>query len=80
METTPDRYYVWEVRLEYLEESLNQIRKYGSTVISVSPRSGRLLEKPLSKLEVDSYIIIYYNPPIQAIFPPETEVNSSTMQ
>ena len=67
METSPDKHCLWTVTDDHLEESLNQIHKHGSTVTSVVPNTLEPKEQLLSKMKVTSYLIIYYNPPVNVI-------------
>lgn len=81
METTPDKHCKWQVHLEYLEDSLNQIHKHGSTVIAVVPYELTPPEQaPFAKITVDSYLIIYYNPPVSAIPGLDGSGHPSTVQ
>ena len=67
METTPDKHCLWQVHFDYLESSLDQIQKHGSTVISVTPYELIDTGGPLSKMRVESYLIVYYNPPMNTM-------------
>ena len=67
METTPDKHCQWEVHKEYLVESLNEIHRSGSKIISIVPSQLEDSLSPFKTTNVTSYIIIYYNPPIQAV-------------
>jgi hypothetical protein len=55
---------------EFLEDSLDEIHRHGSKVISVVPDSFNINAGGPSTYytsEVRSYCIIYYNPPLQGI-------------
>jgi hypothetical protein len=72
MEITPDKHNTWKVDTDHLEEALAEIHRYGSTVVSVTPLELELetphaTAYPHQKAKVTSYLIIYYNPPINAI-------------
>lgn len=67
METTPDKHCLWEVHLDHLEDALGQIHKHGSSVIAVTPHTLADTGGPLPKIQVESYLIIYYNPPMETI-------------
>ena len=68
METTPDKYCIWKIQSEFLDESLGEIHRHGSTVIGVMPHELAIPELSQSKnYEVISYVVVYFNPAITSI-------------
>lgn len=67
METTPDKYCKWKVTVDYIEKALTQIHKHESTVITVTPYKFSTDGFNEMHYTVTSYLIVYYNPPVNTI-------------
>ena len=81
MENTPDKYCQWQIGSDYLEDALGQIHRNGSTVVAVVPYELDSMGTPISqRSQVITYIIIYYNPPIQGITTPSDGGDPATLQ
>lgn len=68
METTPDKYCLWEVTTDYLSEALKELKVSGVEDIKIVPLQIKVVDVVFNATEftVTSYLVIYYNPPVDA--------------
>lgn len=69
METTPDQYCLWEVTKNNLSEALKELKVNGVKDIRVVPCKIKVVDELFNATEFDvaSYLIIYYNPPVNVV-------------
>lgn len=69
METTPDKYCLWETTSNYLPEALKELKVGGAEDIRVIPHKISVIDAVFNATEftVTSYLIIYYNPPVNVV-------------
>ena len=69
METIPDQYCLWEVTKNNLPEALKELKVNGAEDIRVVPCKINVVDELFNATEftVSSYLVIYYNPPVDVV-------------
>jgi hypothetical protein len=82
METTPDKYCLWETTPDYLPEALKELKVNGIEDVKIVPCKISVIDAVFNATEftVTSYLIIYYNPPVNVVPGIGGDGDSATIQ